>query len=127
MSFLTKILKKEEKKKADKKTSVEGLVSAQDSTAKVVYKAVGVLKNVHVSEKSNNGATISKYVFAVQVGSSKFQIKKAIEDRYKVLVEKINVLNMPGKTRQRGRQIGFKPGIKKAVVTLKEGQTIELQ
>src|SRR3989344_845688 len=49
---------------------------------------------------------------------------RAIEERYKVNVESLNVLNMPSKKRRRGNTIGLKSGFKKVIVALKQGQTI---
>lgn len=79
-----------------------------------------------ITEASTAAAELRKYVFKVSQGSVKTQIKKAIEDLYKVKIVSINTVNAPRKKRNYGRTSGWKPGFKKAVVTLKEGDKIEL-
>ena len=69
---------------------------------------------------------MNKYVFKVSPRANKNEVKKAIEEVYGVKVEKINNINIPRKKRVRGRTEGWKPGYKKAVVTLKEGDKIDL-
>ena len=59
-----------------------------------------------------------KYTFAVAKGSNKPEIAKAVEELFKVKVEKVNTLNMKGKLRRYGRFEGYKSDWKKAVVTL---------
>ena len=88
---------------------------------------VGVIRRPHVTEKASGVAKENKYVFVVTPARNKIEIKRAVESRYGVEVLAVNILNMPGKERKRGRQIGWRPGYKKAVVTLKEGQSIEIQ
>ena len=67
-----------------------------------------------------------KYSFIVRKDSSKIEIKKAVEKIFKVDVVKVNVMNNKGKTRRRGFRFTYKePDTKKAIVTLKKGQTIE--
>lgn len=95
---------------------------------KKIGKAVwGVITRPHVTEKSANAGAENKYIFVVSAGSNKHLVKSAVEARYGVSVKKVAVLVMPEKKRMRGRQIGWRPGFKKAVVTLKEGQSIEIQ
>jgi large subunit ribosomal protein L23 len=79
-----------------------------------------------ITERSHNLMAENKYVFKVVKNSSKDEVKKAIESLYKVTVTKINSVNIPSKKRVRGRTVGRKPGFKKAIVTLKEGDKIEL-
>ena len=66
------------------------------------------------------------YSFEVDKNSSKKEIKKAIEEIFKVHVVKINTVTMPGKTKRFGRTISKAKKFKKAVVKLKEGEKIEL-
>ena len=79
-----------------------------------------------VTEKSTNLSEFNKIVFKVHVGANKKTIKKSIEKIFKVNVIKINTLNLKGKNKMvRGKKT-TKPGYKKAIVTLKKGQTIDL-
>ena len=83
-----------------------------------------------ITEKSMGNAQINKYTFEVDPKANKIEIRKAIEDIFKVKVTKVNTVKMPRKRRVRfdkkGRHIGFTRLRKKAVVTLKEGDAIEL-
>ena len=66
-----------------------------------------------------------KYIFEVAKSSNKIEIKKAIEEIYKVKVEKVNTFVVPGKLKRVRREQGSTTPWKKAVVTLQEGQKIE--
>lgn len=80
----------------------------------------------HISEKSNYLSAQNKYVFKVNGGANKLEIKKSIEGLYGVNVLSVNVINTHGKKRRVGRIEGFKKGFAKAIVTIKEGQKIEI-
>ena len=78
------------------------------------------------TEKATSLSEFNKIVFKVHVGANKKTIKKSIEKIFKVNVIKINTLNLKGKNKMvRGKKT-TKPGYKKAIVTLKKGQTIDL-
>jgi len=79
-----------------------------------------------ISEKSNFLGAQNKYVFRVMNDANKPEIKRSIEGIYGVNVVSINIINVPGKKRRVGRVEGFKKGFAKAIVTIKEGQKIEL-
>ncbi len=87
----------------------------------------GVIRVPRLTEKTSGAAKENKYVFSVSTKSNKGEVRRAVEARYGVNVEAVNILNSPGKERRRGRQIGWKPGFKKAIVTLPLGQKIEVQ
>ena len=79
-----------------------------------------------VTEKATSLSELNKMVFKVHKGASKKSIKKSIEKIFKVNVIKINTINLRGKTKfVRGKK-SSRPGYKKAVVTLKKGQSIDL-
>jgi|TARA_B100001964_G_C13831169_1_gene421653 large subunit ribosomal protein L23 len=67
----------------------------------------------------------NQVAFQVEAACNKFQIRDAVEALYGVKVEKVATMNMPGKTKRRGTSIGKRPDWKKAIVTLKEGDTID--
>ena len=79
-----------------------------------------------VTEKSTVLAEQGKYAFRVNVAAGKLEIKAAVETLFKVDVESVNVASMRGKWRRFGRSRGRKPDWKKAIVTLRSGQTIEM-
>jgi len=69
---------------------------------------------------------MNKYMFRVNKNSSKNEIRKAIEEAYKVTVLSVRTINIPEKKRMRGRIEGKKAGFKKAIVKLKEGDSINI-
>ncbi len=67
----------------------------------------------------------NQYVFEAQLGANKTDIKAAVEQLFKVNVEKVRTMVVPGKFRRFGKGGGYRPDWKKAIVTLKEGQKID--
>ena len=80
----------------------------------------------NITEKSTLLSEYNKIVFKVQKNASKNSIKKSIEKIFKVNVIKINTINLKGITKIVKNKKTFKPGYKKAIITLKKGQTIDL-
>ncbi len=70
--------------------------------------------------------TQNKVAMLVRGDANKVEIKKAAEQALKVKVGKVNVMNVLGKTRRIGRMTGKKPDWKKAIVTMKAGEKLEL-
>jgi large subunit ribosomal protein L23 len=85
-----------------------------------------VLVEPWITEASTLAMELNKYIFKVSPDAAKGQIKRAIEELYKVKVLAVNTVKIPRKFRNYGRTPGWKSGFKKAVVTLKEGDKIEL-
>lgn len=87
---------------------------------------VKILRAPHLTEKSVIRKDESNQVtFLVERGANKIEIKRAIQDLFKVTVLRVNTVNMRGKKKRLGRYIGKRPDWKKAVVTLKDGDRIE--
>ena len=80
----------------------------------------------NVTEKSTSLSEFNKVVFKVHKGASKDLIKKNIEKIFKVKVIKVNTINLKGATKIIKNKKTFKSGYKKAIVTLKKGQSIDL-
>jgi large subunit ribosomal protein L23 len=79
-----------------------------------------------LSEKGSDlGERQNQYFFRVALDANKIEIKRAVERLYKVKVADVNTMRMRGKRKQLRRRIGRTPDWKKAVVTLKEGHSIE--
>lgn len=148
MGIFDKILRKEEKTekpeekkqkpeivKVEKKSSAEKVKmtkvekpkkeTAKRKVAKrennIAHKVL--LENL-ISEKSTMLAAGNKYVFRVHLKSGKREIKEAVEGYYGVQVVGVNTIRINPKKRIQGRTIGWKKGYKKAIVTLREGDTI---
>lgn len=84
-----------------------------------------ILKPV-ISEKSTGLMQDNKYTFIVDNRANKVEIKRAIEELFKVTVLKVNTLKVHGKKRRQGRFEGITPDRKKAIVTLKPGDKIQV-
>ena len=85
-----------------------------------------VLLRPLITEKATNLTGENKYVFEVDTRANKNQIREAIALSFKVRVIKVNTMNVRGKRRRMGRRITHTRNWKKAVVTLAEGDTIQL-
>ena len=79
-----------------------------------------------VSEKSYNQIADRKYTFRVHQDAHKTQIRQAVEQLFDVHVVAVNVVKVQPKPKRRGVTKGTRPGWKKAVVRVREGQTIEI-
>jgi large subunit ribosomal protein L23 len=79
-----------------------------------------------ITEKNTNLMSLNKYSFEVDRSANKFQIRQAVESIFNVSVVKIHTMNLRGKLRRRGQKFGYTADWKKAVVTLAEGDRIEL-
>ncbi len=79
-----------------------------------------------ITEKSTNLSEHNKIVFKVPFSANKINLKKNIEKIFKVTVTKINIINKQNRTKStRGKKVRVK-GFKKAIITLKKGQSIDL-
>ena len=89
-----------------------------------------VLRRPLVTEKSSyQSGRLNQYSFIVADSATRTQVKDAIETMFDVEVVKVNMLNAPPKRGRRARSrrlLVRKPGFKKAIVTLAEGQTLEI-
>ncbi len=87
-----------------------------------------LIKKPWVTEKSTNLAKLGQYVFIVKPGATKPEVKKAIKAIYKVDAIAVNMVNRPAKRKRFGNAFrGAEGEYRKAIVTLKEGQKIDLQ
>lgn len=80
-----------------------------------------------VTEKSAIAESKGKYFFKVADDTNKIEVKKAVEKIFGVKVQDVNMINTRLKTKRRGRTMGVVGGFKKAMVTLKSGQSIKLR
>lgn len=85
-----------------------------------------IIKALLRTEKSTMQEPAGKYLFLVDKQARRLEIKKAVQEIYKVKVDKVNTLVLPGKLRRVRYQQGLAPDYKKAIVTVAEGQKIEV-
>lgn len=129
MVLFNKFLKRKPAEKREKgEEKKEGAVAEETASKKIKsasYKT-GILLSSLVTEKTTLGNQKGKYAFTAAKSANKIEIKKAVESKYGVKVVKVNVLNTKPRSVKLGRIEGVKPGYKKAIVTLKEGDKIEV-
>ena len=115
------VAEKEEKETAEAQSKEEKVLRFGASEI-----APEVIMRPHITEKSTNLSSQNNvYAFRVSGKANKAMIKRAVEELYKVTVEKVAVISMPPKKRFVLGKFGTKPGYKKALVYLKEGDKIE--
>ena len=99
-------------------------VKPKEKKSKGIY--YDILKSPHVTEKASDLAENNQYVFKVWPRAHKLEIGKAVKDLYGVDVTAVRIINIPKKAKRVGKSQGFKKGYKKAIVSLKKGQKIEI-
>lgn len=86
-----------------------------------------IIKAPIITEKSADLAqNANTYTFSVDTNANKTQIKQAVEALFNVKVESVNTINVRPKQKRVGRYVGKTNKVKKAIVKLKEGSSIEL-
>ncbi|MFA6626928.1 MAG: 50S ribosomal protein L23 [Bacilli bacterium] len=88
--------------------------------------AYEVIKRPLITEKSTKLVEERKYTFEVMQGANKIEVKKAIEELYPVKVIAVNIINVRKKPRKVGKYEGLRPAVRKAIVTLDEGQKLDV-
>ena len=87
---------------------------------------LNLIKKPVITEKSTANAQFNKYIFEVRNDANKINIKKTIEEIYKVKIQKLNSLNVKSKPKVFKGQRGTRSELKRIIVTLKEGNTIDM-
>ena len=86
---------------------------------------INVLKQPVISEKSFGFAENEKYIFLVDKNATKVEVSRAVEKAFKVHVLAVNTILVKGKMKRFGRVLGKRSDYKKAIVTIKKGESIE--
>ena len=94
--------------------------------AKKTFLLPGVLMNPHITEKASMLGERGQYVFRVHKEATKGAVRGAVESLYGVEVRSVRLIRKPAKKIRSGKKMGLKPELKKAVVQLKRGQSIEV-
>lgn len=110
--------------KAETKIVAKSKKPDAEKVATAAYQAVqSVLLQPLVTEKSTSTGT---YYYKVTRGATKNEIRKAFNSKYGKMPRKVNVINVMGKTKMRGRSVGKRSDWKKAVIYLAKDETVEL-
>lgn len=80
-----------------------------------------IIKQI-ITEKTTKLAETNKYTFEVAQGTNKVEVRKAVEEIFGRKVENIRIINVRKKEHKMGRYEGFKPAVRKAIITLKDGE-----
>ncbi len=120
--------KKDSKTKAEKNTAEEKAIMpiARKTDTEKKPQFYKILKHPLITEKTTDLTVLNKYIFVVGKDANKNEVKKAIKSLYGVTVLDVNMVKVPRKKRRRGRILGWRSGFKKAIVTIKEGDKIEI-
>jgi large subunit ribosomal protein L23 len=111
-----------------KTTKEQAAAASESETPKVLRGAYAndILRKPRITEKAYSLNAQNRYVFEVSEGASKPQIKRAVEAVYGVHVVSVNTVSLPSRVRRFGRALGRKSGVKKAMVEIKEGESLVL-
>jgi large subunit ribosomal protein L23 len=135
MGILDKVTKKDESKKATKKSKKTSKASGAKKDSKKKKDAVKadihssaykILVQPHVTEKAAQFEANGKYVFRVAISSTKDDVKKAIRKVYGVSPRKVHMINVLGDKSRSGHKNRKPASYKKAIVTLKDGESIQI-
>ncbi len=86
-----------------------------------------VIKGPLITEKLDQAREKNRqYSFLVDTKATKHEVRIAVTDLFKVTVTDVKTINVRGKTKRVGKSMGKRPNFKKAIVTLKDGDKIEL-
>jgi len=126
----SKVEKPKTEKAKSEKTKIEKTKEEKPKIKRVVKKefsqAYRIIKRPIVTEKSTDLVSLNQYAFEVVNSANKPEVKKAVQDLYGVQVLRVNIIQVPGKTRRLGQHEGWHAGYKKALVTLAQGESIEV-
>jgi len=85
-----------------------------------------IIRHPIVTEKATLASEFNQFTFQVPLNANKFEIKKTVEKLFSVTVKNVNTLRQQGKVKRFKGRLGKRPDYKKAIVTLAEGQSIDL-
>lgn len=102
------------------------MATKKKETAKVAEWMYGIISSPVVTEKSTMGSEHGQVTFKVPVKATKPEIKAAVEALFKVKVKRVNTLIQKGKTKSFKGVKAFRSDVKKAIISLEDGQTIDV-
>ena len=130
MSIFNKLKKKknEDVQRRKEVPPVRNIVSNGVQTLKTgsQHKSAFLVKQAWITEKAGDLSGLGKYIFIIDKKANKSEVKKAIESIYGIKAETVNIINTKGKAKRLGKSLGRTSAYKKAIVTLKKGQKIDI-
>ena len=85
-----------------------------------------IIRRPIITEKTSKLVEQGQYTFEVKAGVNKVEVKAAVEAAFEVEVTSVKIINCIRKLRRVGKHEGLRPAVKKAIVTMKEGQTLDV-
>ncbi|MEI6627118.1 MAG: 50S ribosomal protein L23 [bacterium] len=119
-------LDKKPKKTVKAKVVKPVVEKAENVSDKKEIKHFGILIKPMITEKAAHLSQLNKYEFEVSGKANKIQITQAIFERYHIKPIKVNVINKMGRLVRFGRTMGKKSDLRKAIVTLPKGKSIQI-
>ena len=110
----------------NRKPKTTELAKETKSAGALSYDGVSVIHGFRRSEKASDLGINSQYVFLVDPRTTKPNIRREVEKRYGVKVTAVNVIKQKGKAKRLGATLGRRSDFKKAVVTLRQGDKIDV-
>lgn len=126
MSILNKFSAKGGSATGGKKLETKTQNSIRVDPRSYPRQSASMIKQAWITEKAGGLTNMGQYNFIVDQKANKPEVKKAIEQIYGVKIVSVNMVNIKGKPRRMGRTMGRSSAYKKAIVTLKEGQKIDV-
>ncbi len=96
------------------------------TSASGIQKPVAAIRSGWITEKAGDLKKFNQYVFLADKTANKPQVKAAVEEKYKVKVTSVRIIRKEMRAKRRGSQYGRKTEIKKAIVTLAPGNSIDI-
>ncbi|MFH1838275.1 MAG: 50S ribosomal protein L23 [Candidatus Kuenenbacteria bacterium] len=125
--IIEKDIEKDKKEKKENKKIEKVEIQKKTESNKINYKdAYRILVRPISTEKATNLMPFNQYIFEVAKNSNKNEIKKAIQAVYNVKPIKVNTVKIKGKSVRHGKTKGRTKDWKKAIITLKQGEKIEV-
>ena len=118
------IFKKKKEKKEKEKFEVEPRETSETQPRQ--FQSSIILKTVHITEKAGDLTEKNQYIFRVYPKANKINVRKVVEDIFKVNVTSVRIINIPKKKKRLGKISGWRKGYKKAIVGIKKGQKMDL-
>ena len=112
--------------KAEKKAAKPAAPKKAKAKIAINPSHYNLIKSPVITEKSTIASEHGKYIFKVSTTACKTKVKEAVESIFGVDVTKVNVINYDGKVKNFKQRAGRRDAFKKAIVTLKSGQSIDL-
>jgi large subunit ribosomal protein L23 len=120
------ILKKKKTQVAEDKKTEKVVKAAPKKQSTIISNAYKVLVRPIISEKSSRFEAEGKYTFLVNIKTNKVEVRKAVKALYGVTPNSVNIMNIEGKRKRFGKNMGRRSDYKKAIITVNKGEKLDV-